>query len=78
MVPVVPVVVVPVVPPPPPVVFLTARPAALSSHHLPPKKFWPWPATDPALLSSLKRYSGWPLYVTWRWPLFRFVVEFQR
>ena len=39
------VLVVPVVPPPAGGAFLLAAPDAETANHLPPKKFWPCPAT---------------------------------
>ena len=71
---VVPVVVVVDVVPPAGGAFLFAAPDAESANHLPPKKFWRCPSTWPEALSSLKRYSGWPLYVTCDLPFLRFVV----
>src|SRR4051794_8397073 len=63
-----------VVPPPAGGAFVLAAPDAESAYHLPPKKFWRWPATWPEALSSLNRYSGWPLYATCDVPFLRFVV----
>src|SRR5215467_12412774 len=71
-----PVVVGAVVVPPPPAggAFVFAPPEAERAYQIPPKKSWRWPATCPAPLSSLNRYSGCPLYVTWSFPFFRLVV----